>query len=230
MSAFRWVEREAPRRLAGDRKAERAARPDRRRRCTEPGPPVGPRSTPPDQPSLLARAARRRPDTAATSSARVAGAGGRHDEAAHRHGGRRHPRPSRGSATRREGADAWVGFPPPQGFDTTRPTSSSLRQPDRARRPRCPAASGCCRAEPGGCVDYDRGRCGAATLRRRQPDRRRAAVGTTSDGARRLELGDHSRNLARAATCDELERLAVVERLDRLRHPDGDVLRMDDAG
>jgi len=51
--------------------------------------------------------------------------------------------------------------------------------------------------------------------------------GLTSDSPRRLELGDDPRDLARLAPSDQLERLSIVERLDGLRKPDRDVLRLD---
>ena len=54
--------------------------------------------------------------------------------------------------------------------------------------------------------------------------------GLTSDSAGRLELGDDPRDLARLAPSDQLERLSIVERLDRLRKPDRDVLRLDHPG
>ena len=226
-SAFRWGGREAPRRRAGGRKAERAARPDRRRRRTEPGPPVGRRSAPPGQPSLPAKAARRRPETAATSSARAAAAE---------------------ADTTKPVTVAEVGDI--QGLQAVAPHVArelmhgrdpqlrecsvplgpqrrlSVRQVERVDNGSAlPAVVG---GRTAGCADPAMGGVAqphSGDVNRIDVQRQR----DTSDGAGRLERGDHSRNLAGAAAGDELERLAVVERLDRLRHPDGDVLGMDDA-
>ena len=49
----------------------------------------------------------------------------------------------------------------------------------------------------------------------------------TSDSAGRLELRNDPGDLACSASSDQLERLLIVERLDRLRQPDRNVVRVD---
>ena len=56
-----------------------------------------------------------------------------------------------------------------------------------------------------------------------------SARGATLDGARRLELGDDLRDSPRSPSSDQLERLLIVEGLDRSREPDRNVLGLHDT-
>src|SRR5207237_6885160 len=53
--------------------------------------------------------------------------------------------------------------------------------------------------------------------------------GLASDGARVFEPRDDLSDATRSSARDQFERLAVVERLDWLREPDGDVVGVDHA-
>ena len=130
------------------------------------------------------------------------------------------PRWAHDGATRLWGAAASAVARARRGGDTTPPRASPRRRPSRGRRRRRRAASGCRPEAAAASGGQQRAGSDAATSRRRQPQRHRVRAGQTSDGAGRLELGDDAGDLARLAPSNQVDRLTVVERLDRPGQPD----------
>src|SRR5207249_3895138 len=121
----------------------------------------------------------------------------------------------------------WGGCRPRRDADTTRPTPWPHRWRDRGRRRSRPVASGCPAREGAAPADRRRGPCGATIdAAGWQPRRRR---GPRSGGAGLFQAGDEAGHAQVVPAGDELDRLLVVERLERLGEPDGDVVRRHDA-
>jgi hypothetical protein len=210
--------------------AERARRADPQQRGREPAHRAVLHSAQEAHTTRPSRVFRRRPGSAATLSGLELGRSGRRG----RVGSRRRDRRPRAfgpcDATRRGEAAASVVCPARRGGDTTQPTGSAPHRRGRGRRRPRRAASGCRRVAAAGGVGQRGAGSDVATFRRDQPRRHRAPEGRTSDSAGRLKLRDDPGNATRSASGNQLERLLIVECLDRSRQPDRNVIRLDHTG